>query len=25
MAENVVAGEPPWFGPGERDLVAGLA
>lgn len=25
MEENAAAGEPPWFGPEERDLVAGLA
>jgi aryl-alcohol dehydrogenase-like predicted oxidoreductase len=24
-AENAAAGDPPWFGPGERDLVASLA
>lgn len=24
MAENAAAGAPPWFGPGERDYVAGL-
>jgi diketogulonate reductase-like aldo/keto reductase len=25
MAENAAAGDPPWFGPEERDLVARLA
>jgi aryl-alcohol dehydrogenase-like predicted oxidoreductase len=25
MIENAAAGEPPWFGPGERTLVARLA
>jgi aryl-alcohol dehydrogenase-like predicted oxidoreductase len=25
LAENAAAGAPPWFGPDERDLVAGLA
>jgi aryl-alcohol dehydrogenase-like predicted oxidoreductase len=25
MAQNAAAGDPPWFGPEERDLVAGLA
>jgi hypothetical protein len=25
MIENAVAGDPPWFGPEERDLVARLA
>jgi aryl-alcohol dehydrogenase-like predicted oxidoreductase len=25
MTENAAAGEPPWFGPGERDLVTRLA
>jgi len=25
MTENAVAGDPPWLGPDERDLVARLA
>jgi hypothetical protein len=25
MAEDAAAGDPPWFGPRERDLVARLA
>ena len=25
VADNAAAGEPPWFGPDERDLVQGMA